>query len=168
MLSFKNNQNVPLYDYYVETDLDSFDDQPVDYSKKYSDQDSYEECRRAKSTLKSNELPSEVSQTLKQTSNDEVKVYCIEGTPLTISYASSLSDLREVGTSCPIDKANDKHPFPSANDGGISDLFNDDSKKNEELLATNNEELSLSKEKEDVKEGMLCTAKFVDVKATFQ
>ena len=162
MLSFKNNQNVePLYDYYVETDLDSFDDQPVDYSKKYSDQESYEDCRRAKSILKSNELPSETSQTLKQTSNDEVKVYCIEGTPLTISYASSLSDLREVGANCPIDKAEDKQPFSPVNDDSISDTFAVDSQKNIELLNSSNEDASLPKEKDDVKEGMFYAVKFI-------
>lgn len=150
MLSFKNNPNAPpLYDYYVETDLDSSDDQPVDYSKKYSEQDSYIDCRRTKSILKTNELSPEVSQTVKQTCNDEVKVYCIEGTPLTISYASSLSDLREIGSSCPVEKSN----FPSINDEDCTDSFDVDIKKDMESPPPKDEDSSLSKEKEDVKEG---------------
>lgn len=152
MLGFNGNQNVqPSYDYYVETDLDSSDDQPVDYSKKYTEKDSYDDCRRRKSTLKSNEFPSEVS---KQNCNDEVKVYCIEGTPLTISSASSFCDLREIGASNSIEMPDDKETLSPLNVSGTPESFEVDRKQNCLSPGEKKEESPLSKDKDDSKEGM--------------
>lgn len=96
MLGYKDGQDMqPSYSYYLETDLDNVDDQLVDYSKRYADQDSDDACcsttgkKRHHSPLLANSVSNKQSY-------DEVKVYCMEGTPLMISSASSLCDLREV------------------------------------------------------------------------
>lgn len=154
MLSYKNNQTIPpLYDYYVETDLDSLDDQPVDYSKKYSDQESYEDCRRRKPNVNNQFPANEVSQSMKpscRSSSDEVKVYCIEGTPVTISSASSFSDLRDIGINNSQQKSDVKCTFPPVNDDEISqdtlrvekisESYNN--KKEETLLIKGKDEMS--------------------------
>ncbi|GFR07880.1 uncharacterized protein TNCT_222261 [Trichonephila clavata] len=95
MLGYKDGQGIqPSYNYYLETDLDNVDDQLVDYSKRYADQDSDDVCCST-SGKKRHHSPSIANSVTKQ-SYDEVKVYCMEGTPLMISSASSLCDLREV------------------------------------------------------------------------
>ncbi|KAG8194965.1 hypothetical protein JTE90_021425 [Oedothorax gibbosus] len=97
MLSFKERKpKKPAYNYYVETDLDTIDDQPIDYSKRYDEQLVDDVCgsssakKRHHSTPSDNGIPHKIP-------GDELKVYCIEGTPLLISSASSLCDLNEIG-----------------------------------------------------------------------
>lgn len=155
MLDYESSQNVqPMYDYYIETDLDSVDDQPVDYSKKYTDQDSYEHCQPIKSPLKSDEFPNEGPRTIKQSSSDEVKVYCIEGTPLTISSASSFCDLREIGTNDDIEKCKRIRLSSSATDGENIETFEINNKDCSVSPDTQIDITSPSKGKDDIKEGM--------------
>ncbi|GIY43298.1 uncharacterized protein CDAR_27001 [Caerostris darwini] len=97
MLGYNNGQTVqPSYNYYLETDLDNVDEQPIDFSKRYDDQDSEEACCST-SGEKGHLAPATMNSDSSKQLDDEVKVYCIEGTPLMISSASSLCDLREVG-----------------------------------------------------------------------
>ncbi|KFM79494.1 hypothetical protein X975_26481, partial [Stegodyphus mimosarum] len=91
----------PFYDHFIKTELDTMEDQPVDYSIKYADQDTLDICHiKSKRTLlqfRSSSLTD--AQINKPISHDEIKVYCIEGTPLAVSSSSSLHDLREIGVS---------------------------------------------------------------------
>ncbi|XP_054717840.1 adenomatous polyposis coli protein-like [Uloborus diversus] len=158
MLSYKSGQGAPpMYDYYVETDLDDFD-QLVDYSKKYTDQDSYEVRKQIKSPKVLIHFPSNPgAQPAKQQScNDELKVYYMEGTPLTISSSSSLCDLRDIGVNTLISskhdvKKNENSSFtPLGDAASLRESFA--SKKEGDVLITNT---SSEKGKEDItcKEG---------------
>lgn len=108
MLSFKDGKTMkPHFDYYVETDLDTIDDQPIDFSKRYDDQLADDVCgsssrkKRHLSTPSDNPGPNKIP-------GDELKVYCIEGTPLLISSASSLCDLHEIDA---LDQASESGPL---------------------------------------------------------
>ncbi|KAF8792572.1 adenomatous polyposis coli protein-like [Argiope bruennichi] len=97
MLGYKANQSVkPSYDHYHDTDVDNTGDQLVDFSKRYPENDPEEICRPSSVKNPQLSLTSMNSEENKQP-DDEVKVYCIEGTPIMASSASSYCDLREVG-----------------------------------------------------------------------
>lgn len=90
-----------LYGSYAETDLDNLD-QTTDFSQKYKEHfDSYRSYDSSQldeaDNLESFPFPNEEGAS--PFHQDTVKVYCTEGTPLFISTASSLTDLREIGES---------------------------------------------------------------------
>ncbi|XP_035209971.1 uncharacterized protein LOC118184416 [Stegodyphus dumicola] len=91
----------PSYDHFIKTELDTMEDQPVDYSIKYADQDTHDIChmKSKRSLLQFRASSVTETQINKPISHDEIKVYCIEGTPLAVSSSSSLHDLREIGLS---------------------------------------------------------------------
>nr|XP_042909874.1 uncharacterized protein LOC107446061 isoform X2 [Parasteatoda tepidariorum] len=98
MLSPENTSvSEPLYVYYlVEDDLDTaVDDQPIDFSKRYSDLNSG--CKTVGKKRHRSTTASVSSEPIgsKQPCEDDVRVYCIEGTPLLISSSSSMCDIRD-------------------------------------------------------------------------
>ncbi|XP_064481456.1 uncharacterized protein LOC135394576 isoform X2 [Ornithodoros turicata] len=91
-------QDENLYEPYAETDLDNLDE-TTDFSQKYKERvDSYQNYNGSQikrpDAMKNFEYPVEEAST--SFSQDTVKVYCTEGTPVAISSASSLTDLRHV------------------------------------------------------------------------
>lgn len=87
----------PLYDFYlVEDDLDiAIDDQPIDFSKRYSDLNSGPKTVGKKRHHSATASVSSEPIGCKQPCEDDVRVYCIEGTPLLISSSSSMCDIRD-------------------------------------------------------------------------
>ncbi|GFS49736.1 uncharacterized protein NPIL_418511 [Nephila pilipes] len=148
----------PSYNYYIETDLDTVNDQLVDYSKRYADQDSDDVCCSTPGKKRHHSPPLANSVTIKQ-SYDEVKVYCMEGTPLMISSASSMCDLREVditeqGSESITSKTGKRHCFsPSPRCSNVDQEVHEKKSianvNNDELLSIQCEEKESGKRDEE-------------------